>query len=166
MEEVVKNSIPCETCEYYLAETNECEIPQGQEKPCKDQGLVDANVGLGTLYDLNKQILSQLSKINIKDLKDKITTLAFDLFENNSNGKYYMLLNNENKDYTLFNFSKKSATCGEFREDLLECLNNRGEVISLEKVKDQKCVYEIWLRIEEEMYCYYFFPYDIGVLEY
>lgn len=151
--------IPCDDCEYYLDKC--CTCPDDTVKPCKDD-FNGANIGLGTLYDVNKQILSQMPELSEKRIKEEITNLALNLAEKKY--QYYALLNNEQRDYTIFNFCTKTPAALNFREDLFECLLNRGKVISIEaKAYDS---YEIWLKIGEEVFCYYFFPYDIGVLEY
>lgn len=159
--EEIKNSIPCETCEYYLAEVHECGFPQDQEKPCKSN-TDGASLGLGTLYDLNKNIMAQMKTMSESKIKDLIADLSLSLGDRY---QYYMLLNNELRDYTLFNFYSKNTSCVAFREDLYECLYNRGNILAIDK-KDNN-TYEIWLRADNgEILCYYFFPYDLGVLEY
>ena len=45
-----------------------------------------------------------------------------------------------------------------------ECLKNRGEIRGIDITKDKGAI-EIWLVINEEAYCYYFFPYDAAVIE-
>jgi hypothetical protein len=157
--EEIKNTIPCDTCEYCGTE-GVCNCPADIEKPCKE-GFDGANLGLGTLYDLNKNILLKSSVLSEKQTKDLISNLALSLGDRY---QYYMLLNNETRDYTLFNFCSKATTCIEFREDLYECLFNRGDVLAVDKKSEN--TYEIWLRVDNEVLCYYFFPYDLGVLEY
>ena len=41
---------------------------------------------------------------------------------------------------------------------------NRGEVRGIDLTKDKDAI-EIWLIIEDEAYCYYFFPYDAAIIE-
>jgi hypothetical protein len=156
-----KMTIPCDSCDYYCSETNECILPPDVDKPCKDK-TEGANIGLGTLYDMNKNIMAQMPSLSNKDITNLITNMALSLGDRY---QYYMLLNNEKHDYTVFNFCGKSTTCVEFREDFKECLCNRGDVLAID-AKDYNS-YEIWLKTEdEEILCYYFFPYDLGVLEY
>ena len=45
-----------------------------------------------------------------------------------------------------------------------ECLRNRGEIRGIDLTKDKDAI-EIWLIIEDEAYCYYFFPYDAAIIE-
>ena len=118
---------------------------------------------------MNKNIIQQLPVLSVRDLSEKITDLSLSLHERY---QYYMLLNKETSDYTLFNFANKSQKCIEFRNDLAECLLNRGNVVSVERAPGEDA-YEIWLKThpyddseEEQVLCFYFFPYDLGVLEY
>ena len=39
-----------------------------------------------------------------------------------------------------------------------------GDILSMEKTSDGEA-FEIWLNINDEAFCYYFFPYDLGVIE-
>ena len=157
--------IPCDDCEYYIAGC--CSCGEETEKPCKSEAS-GAGLGLGTLYDINKQVIQQLPILSNKDLLEQVTNLSLSLHERY---QYYMLLNKETSDYTLFNFAVKKQSCIEFRSDFIECLQNRGNVISIAPAIGEDA-YEIWLKThayegeEEQILCYYFFPYDIGVLEY
>ena len=45
-----------------------------------------------------------------------------------------------------------------------ECLKNRGEIRGIDLTKGKDAI-EIWLIIEDEAYCYYFFPYDAAIIE-
>ena len=52
---------------------------------------------------------------------------------------------------------------------LIECLDNRNYDIIEINTEDNNdgVVYEFWVREKEnkKVYCYYFFPYDMGVIE-
>ena len=51
-----------------------------------------------------------------------------------------------------------------FPSDLMECLTNRGNVVSIEPTEDKQA-YEIWIdKGDEEPCCYYFFPYDAAIV--
>ena len=164
--------IPCDDCEYYLNQC--CTCPDDAEKLCKGSAS-GAGLGLGTLYDVNKQVLMQMPKLSKNQILEKLEEISLFVFRrrpNNPDGKsvfiYYMLLNNEKRDYTLFNFKNNHVNAyfnQTFKQDMFECLLNRGDVISIEETPDN-LAFEIWLRTEEEILCYYFFPYDVGVLEY
>ena len=124
-------------------------------------------IEFGTLYDINKSIVKQneikLSEGLLNSKKEIIKNFIMKKTEN----FYFMLLCNERKDYTLFNFkdyktSERSFNCANCLID--ECLMNRGEIRGIDLTKDKEAI-EIWMVIEDEAYVYYFFPYDNGVIE-
>ena len=120
-----------------------------------------ADVEMGNLYDMNKGIMKSqkpLSKTKLREAKDKIKLFFL-------TDKYFMLLCHELRDYTVFNVSKEDSSVEESVKILVdECLINRGEVLSIEKTEDD-LAYEIWIRNEEDIFCYYLFPYTQGVIE-
>ncbi|MCD8211080.1 MAG: hypothetical protein LUC37_06010 [Prevotella sp.] len=116
------------------------------------------------LYSLNKSVVATEKPLKDYEIKDAINRYAEPFFTN-SKDSYYMLLCRERYDFTLFNFvRKKSFVIGTSLQDLRECLTNRGQVLSIENTENKDAL-EIWLLIDEEPYCYYLFPYDLGVVE-
>ena len=120
-----------------------------------------ADIEMGNLYDMNKEIMKSqkpLSKTKLREAKNKLKLFFL-------TDKYFMLLCHEQRDYTVFNVSKENASAEESAKILVdECLVNRGEVLSIEKTEDD-LAYEIWIRNEEDVFCYYLFPYTQGVIE-
>ena len=127
-------------------------------------------VNFGNLYDANKQIMNQEPVIS----PEILALAALDLqnwFAETYTSKYYMLLCHELRDYTVFNFDAHSIGdrpeeyhCLDITHDLIECLNNRGEILTIEQQPDG--AWEIWMRIDAETFAYYLFPYGQAVLEY
>ena len=132
------------------------------------------NINIGTLYDVNKDLVeknvSTLTTEEIQNKKDMIID-----FINNTGNAYYMLLCNERKDYTIFHrkydntieqFCDNAGVLEETLEKILldECLPNRGNTKSIELTENKDAV-EIWISIDGESYCYYFFPYDAAIIE-
>ena len=122
-------------------------------------------IEFGNLYDINKNLVKQneikLSEGVLNSKKEIIKN-----FINTPNHFYYMLLCNERKDYTIFDFkdfktSEKCLDCAKCLVD--ECLINRGEIRGIDLTKDKDAI-EIWMVIDDEAYVYYFFPYDNGVI--
>ena len=115
----------------------------------------------GNLYDINKNIVAQneikLSEGILNSKKEIIKN-----FINKTNNKYYMLLCNERKDYTVFHNNNLSMETAKILVD--ECLINRGEIRGIDITKNKDAI-EIWLMIEDEAFVYYFFPYDMGIIE-
>lgn len=127
-----------------------------------------AEINMGTLYDANKDIMSKQEPISLREWTEKSKALVE--FCKKTQNQYYMLLNRETYNFTLFNFGSKNNhgslnTRRLIYDDLKICLQNRGEVLSIE-LTQQEDAYEIWIRDDEQnILVYYFFPYDIGVIE-
>lgn len=122
-----------------------------------------SNVTLGTAYEINKNLVEKYEKeLTLEELQNKKTEIIN--FIQKTKGQYYMLLCNDKKDYTVFNMLNKNNI--EKMTNILvdECLVNRGIIKGIDLTKD-KCAIEIWLSIENEAFCYYFFKYDDAVIE-
>ena len=108
------------------------------------------------LYTMNKGLMAQLPDIKKKDLeagKKKINQVA-------SNGKYFMLLCNELKYYTVFNIVPEGEE--KVEDVVLECIDCFGATIkSIDNTPEGAL--EIWIVKDEEAYAMYFFNYDGGV---
>lgn len=125
-----------------------------------------SDISLGTLYDVNKNLVLK----NEIELTDGVLNSKKEIITNfmrQINNTYYMLLCNERKDYTVFKMNDKDNddSVREIVSILVdECLRNRGEIRGIDLTKDKDAI-EIWLIIEDEAYCYYFFPYDAAIIE-
>lgn len=125
-----------------------------------------SDISLGTLYDVNKNLVLK----NEIELTDGVVNSKKEIITNfmrQMNNAYYMLLCNEKKDYTVFRMNDKDSddSIREIVSILVdECLKNRGEIRGIDLTKDKDAI-EIWLIIEDEAYCYYFFPYDAAIIE-
>ena len=75
-----------------------------------------------------------------------------------------MLLCHDRRDYTIFQLSSSSTAEHFAARECLGCCTDRGEVYSIEKTEDNQA-YEIWIKIDDEPYCYYLFPYDNAVIK-
>ena len=118
----------------------------------------------GTLYDMNKQIMQQIGE-PLKDLQLASIQMKLEDWFNWQIDGYAMLLCHERRDYTLFHLYQKANKNPPAiaAKELILCLKNRGEILSIEEDSNQ--AWEIWLRIDDEPYCYYLFNYDEGVIE-
>ena len=116
-----------------------------------------AEITLGTLYDFNKQAMKNEKFLDQyaleRKIKDAIDTIA--------TKEYWMLLNNERKDYSVFKIENPENILDEF----YETLTNRGNVVSFDKLKDGN--FEIWIRDfdTEENFVYYLFDYTFGIIK-
>ena len=124
-----------------------------------------------SLYEMNKQLSANENKMGAAARK-KAQEMARLWFRDEIN-TYAMLLCHDRRDYTVFNVTNSPAEAASI---LFECIDNRGELVSIEK--DPNGALEIWIRIKiyekndeenitenQEDYCYYLFNYDFGVIE-
>ena len=119
-----------------------------------------SEVVMGSLYDLNKSALASAKGINpLKAIQsqDKALTNFF------ASGKYFMLLCNELRDYTVFCL-KTDNKIQNAKEELKVCIKNRGELLGLDPTEDG-IAFEIWMRVDGKIYAYYLFPYDAAIIE-
>ena len=63
------------------------------------------------LYDVNKQIFAQLPEINEEEIEEAKNNVKNFIMKNyyGNNSHYFMLLNNEEHDYTLFSIISTTA---------------------------------------------------------
>ena len=130
----------------------------------KEQIKQELTMDAGNLYDMNKQLFKQVGKV-LSDLElVPIQNKLEDWFNWQIDG-YAMLLCHERRDYTLFHLYEKANKNppAVAAKELLICLKNRGDILSMDELPDK--VWEIWLKIDDEPYCYYLFNYDEGVIE-
>jgi len=118
---------------------------------------IDAEI---TLYEVNKQLMDKKDPLTdtllARDIADIASWTSF------VQDKYFMLLCHELRDYTLFHFVGSNKKIHEASQELLETLQTRGEVISIDYEANY---YSIWLRMDGKSVLYLFFPYDEGVVE-
>jgi hypothetical protein len=112
------------------------------------------NIGL---YDMNKQIISQLPALN--DFTKAIADVR-DLHGKYWN-EYYMMYGKEISYFTLF----KVCGMNEFGQDVIDCCLNVGPVKAMDLTEAGDAV-EIWVQPESgEPTCLYLFPYDSGIVQ-
>ena len=122
-----------------------------------------AEVNLGTLYDFNKAAMEYEKPLDQIALGVEISKVIADLFEKGLN-HYYMLLCRERNDYTIFFINEEKKD--NLYKKMMNTLNNRGKILSIDKLPDG--AYEIWIKDEfenNEIFVYYLFNYDIGVVD-
>jgi len=130
-----------------------------------------SEVALGNLYDMNKQLMEKEIALTDNEIMNTETALKNWLIELFAQ-KYFMLLCHERRDYTLFNLDKTNSwkipqdkMVMDAAFDIIECLTNRGTLLSAELQPDG--VWEFWIKdLVEGCFAYYLFPYGEAVLEY
>ena len=117
-----------------------------------------------SLYDVNKMAMPNLPDLTDEQLEDAKKMIA-DFIPTTS--KYWMLLNNEKRYYTVFHFSdnRSIALVPKIEDEIMECIKEQGIVKSIEKIDDSTI--EIWVvgKEDDTAYVYYLFNYDKGVVE-
>lgn len=125
-----------------------------------------STVNLGNLYEMNQQLMSREPVIDKEVLYEK-TILLHNWIEDKYNS-YYMLLNNDLHDYTIFGcrdtFNSVENMNMSMADDVIECLTNRGELLALDKQEND--TWEFWIRNSEGTFAYYLFPYDDAIILY
>lgn len=124
-----------------------------------------ADITLGNLYDFNKQAYANEKPLDPIQFNLKIKEATEDIFNRESN--YWMLLCKERSDFTVFQFCdyRFKKEIEEFQDSLKECINNRGQLLEVEKQDDGN--YEIWIRdpANNENFAYYLFDYSFGIIK-
>lgn len=118
-----------------------------------------AEIEAGTLYDVNKELVNQekeMSPSAIREMMPKLTAWFYD-----KRGKYAMLLNNENRYYTVFRVTDKHEFAA---RECIECLKDCGGLVSGYLQPDG--AWEFWLHeADGGSKAYYLFDYTAAVIE-
>ena len=122
-------------------------------------------ITLGNLYELNKQALAKsnpLTEEEINNIKPQIE----EWFNWQIDG-YAILLCRERYDFTIFHLYEKANPNppAVAVSELIETLNNRGQILSIEKDVTNDKAWEIWIKIENEIFAYYLFNCDDWIIE-
>ena len=114
-----------------------------------------------TLYELNKSIIHALPDATVEEIKDGIEEI--NLFFEETKAKNYMLLGKEISYYTILRHRKFHCEDETLGEATIACLNSIGIIKSIEKMEDKV---EIWVLIDNDVFCLYLFGYDNGIVEF
>ena len=126
----------------------------------------ETSVEMGDLYSVNKQLMKNEPLMTKEEIEDAVGE-AFGWIKEvaQTNDSYFMLLCHERRDYTLFNLcGVGDATYLDTANIIIECIQNRGDLLAMDVTEDETAL-EIWMKDNDEPFCYYFFPYDEGVIE-
>ena len=108
------------------------------------------------LYDMNKQIISQMP--NLTDW-DRVETTLLD-FDKKWHNDYYMLYGKEISYFTVFRVKESSA----FGREVIDVIKNVGAVKAIDPTENADAM-EVWVIYEGEPTCLYLFPYDSGIVQ-
>lgn len=116
----------------------------------------NSGINMG-LYEMNKQIISQLPKLTEAELFDK--DLLINTLYAKFNNEFYMLYGKEISYFTLFRIFDSIR----FGNEVIDCLNNVGDIKAIDFTEPEDAI-EIWVETEDGPTCLYLFPYDNGVV--
>lgn len=135
----------------YITDTNEYAMYNGETwQPFSKEINTDGQALSMNLYELNKMIVSQLPRATEKDIQSFKTILKD--FSQTINSNYYMLLCKDISYYTIFTKSKTNEL---FEDLVIECVQNVGDIITIEKTPEEQAI-EIWICNENnDAYCMY-----------
>lgn len=117
----------------------------------------NSGINMG-LYEMNKQIISQLPKLTEAELFDK--DLLINTLHAKFNNEFYMLYGKEISYFTLFRIFDSTY----FGNEVIDCLNNVGDIKAIDFTEAQDAI-EIWIQDEDGPTCLYLFPYDSGLVQ-
>ena len=121
----------------------------------------EAKIGI-SLYEMNKQLMAKEPLLTEEEIHEKIEELVKTI--NNSRARAWMLLCNERQDYTIFLHTFHAVLENQLIQDIKETLLNRGDLVSIDK--QETGAYEVWIKIENECFCYMFFDYSNAIIDY
>ena len=122
-------------------------------------------ITLGNLYELNKQALAKSNPLTEEEINN--TKPQIEEWFNWQIDGYAILLCRERYDFTIFHLYEKANPNppAVAVSELIETLNNRGQILSIEKDVTNDKAWEIWIKIENEIFAYYLFNCDDWIIE-
>lgn len=120
---------------------------------------------MGTLYDANKQLMSSDKIKPLNEIEIAAAQYNIEEFFNWKCDCYGMLYCKERSDITIFHMyeNQNPNPPAIAAAECIGCCLDRGQILSIEEQPDGN--YEIWLKIDNEAFAYYLFPYDNAVIE-
>ena len=130
------------------------------------------DVSLGTLYDLNKQLMMNQNNEIVKKFNPESVRSDLESWFNWQIDSYAMLLCRERYDFTVFHlYENQNPNPPEIAvTELFDLLKNRGKILSIEKdlinsyINGQNA-WEIWLEIDGDAFAYYLFNCEDWVIQ-
>lgn len=122
-----------------------------------------SEIACGTVYELLQEEMNLLSPLTTKELRKDLANIGA-WFSVDMNEQYYMLLNKELSDYTVFNFLSMNYSKG--LQELVEVLDSRGPILQIDYNHDNK-YFEIWVKYagDDRAHMYILFPCPDFVIE-
>ena len=118
----------------------------------------DMSMGV-SIYELNKQLVEQNGPLT--NAQEKIALI--NSYRDETSASFYLLYGKEISYFTLFTSVFQEYEIETLGDAVFACLENVGEIYSIERTEDQAAI-EIWVKSDEEVTCMYLFPYDTGIV--
>lgn len=119
-----------------------------------------ADVALGSLYELNKQVMAQLPPQDSDTMNHNWNVIG-DWFGKNKN-RWFMLMCKERSDFTLLHITDNRFTKG--LQELKEVLEERGQILAIQYQHGEDA-FEIWVKNDDEVYMFMLFEASWMVVE-
>ena len=122
------------------------------------------------MYSFNRVNMGQLPYLETEE-EIEFAKIVIKNYINKTCGEFYMMLNHDLRDFTLFNFKNGVLTDVKIKvmiDDIIECMENRGFGLLDVGLDEVGLAVEIWVknRETEAVYMFLLFPYDLGVIQY
>lgn len=122
------------------------------------------------MYEFNRINMGQFPYLETEEEINR-AKLTLKSYIRKTLGSFYMMLNHERKDFTLFYFQNDTITevkINTMVNDIIECMDNRNLGLLDVCLDDADAAIEVWVkdRETETVYLYILFPYDNGVIQY
>ena len=129
----------------------------------------EINAGVN-MYDFNRVNMGRLPFLTTKEEIEGAKAQVINYIEKTYNN-YYMMLNHDKKDFTLFNFQNDyvdNFKILSMANDVIEGMENRGLGLLDINLDEAGYALEIWVKDKhtEAVFMYLLFSYDNGVIEY
>ena len=111
-----------------------------------------AEVEMGTLYELNKQVMAQLPPQDEVVMSHNWEVIS-DWFKKDKD-RWFMLMCKERSDFTLFHITNKHFVKG--TQELKEVLQERGQILAIQ-YQHKEDAFEIWIKNEKEVFMFMLF---------
>lgn len=105
-----------------------------------------ANVEIGTLYELNKQVMAQLPPQDEQTLHHNFNLIG-SWFSSTDKQDWFMLMCKERSDFTLIHIKESNYTAA--LRELQEILEERGQILAIQYVHGED-VFEIWVKAKDD----------------
>lgn len=119
-----------------------------------------ADVALGNLYELNKQIMAQLPPQS-NEILNRNWMIIGDWFGRDQD-RWFMLMCKERSDFTLFHITDHQFV--KAIQELKEVLEERGQILAIQYLHGEDA-FEIWVKNDEEVFMFMLFSAGWMVIE-